>query len=554
MFYLISFLFPAFAGVLIGIGKLSDKSRRMYCVVTMLLSDIFGGAAAFFGGEITLFTFAPGVTVTFRADGLGKFFLVLVLVLYTAVLFYAFEYLKMEGREGMFFAFFFISLGALLSATMAANLVTFYLSFEFATLTSMPLVLHEMTKDAIAAARKYLFYSIGGALMGLLGVFYVYFCAGPAKDFAPGGILDPTLAAANRPVLLAVIFVAIVGFGTKAGLYPMHGWLPTAHPIAPAPASSLLSGIIAKAGILAVIRLVYYSVGAEFLRGTWVQLAWSILAMLTIFMGSMMAFQEKVTKKRLAYSTISQLSYIMLGLSLLTEEGLVGGLLHATAHVAAKGCLFLCAGVFIYKLGKKRVDELYGVGRVMPITLWCFLLSALSLIGIPPFAGFVSKWHLASAALFQSNTVLAVLMPTILLISALLTAGYLLPVVVDGFFPEMRHHEEKPHGIPKNTGKSGIRSKSDFKDEKPANTPLKKSEKTAHAMSSEEEAFGAVKGAGSVKAAAGESFAELPEGSKEPSKLMTIPMLALCAVSLFVGIFGGQLAELLSKLLAGAAV
>ena len=305
MLYLLSFLCPAFAGILIGTLKLSAKGRRALATFAMILSDVFGGLAAAFGGEVTLFTFAPGITATFRADGLGRFFLVLVLVLYTAVLFYAFEYMQMEEREGMFFAFFFVSLGALLSATMAANLVTFYLSFEFATLTSMPLVLHEMTRDAVAAARKYLFYSIGGALMGLLGVFYVYFCAGASTNFAPGGILDPVKAAENRGMLLALVFVAIVGFGTKAGLYPMHGWLPTAHPIAPAPASSLLSGIIAKAGILAVIRLVYYSVGAEYLRGTWVQLVWSILAMLTIFMGSMMAFQEKVTKKRLAYSTIS---------------------------------------------------------------------------------------------------------------------------------------------------------------------------------------------------------------------------------------------------------
>lgn len=508
MLYLASFFFPALAGILVGTLKLSAKGRRSLCILAMILSDILGGLAAAFGGEITFFTFAPGVSVSFRADALGRFFLILVLVLYTAVLFYAFEYMQMEEREGMFFAFFFVSLGALLSATMAANLVTFYLCFEFATLTSMPLVLHELTRDAIAAARKYLFYSIGGALMGLLGVFYVYFCAGPSTSFAPGGILDPVKAAENRAVLLALVFVAIVGFGTKAGLYPMHGWLPTAHPIAPAPASSLLSGIIAKAGILAVIRLVYHSVGVEFLRGTWVQLAWSILAMLTIFMGSMMAFQEKVTKKRLAYSTISQLSYIMLGLSLLSEAGLIGGLLHAAAHVAAKGCLFLCAGVFIYKLGKKRVDELYGIGRVMPVTLWCFLLSALSLIGIPPFAGFVSKWHLALASLAQDNPVLAVLMPCILLVSALLTAGYLLPVVVDGFFPELRGHGE------------------------PA--PSKKSAKAGQKPASE-------------------AYSELPEGSREPSGWMLVPMLALCAISLFVGIFGGPIAQLLSQLLGAAA-
>ncbi len=506
MLYLASFFIPAIFGVLVGVLRLTDRQRRLLSCAAIFATDLFGGLAAAFGGESTLLVFAPGVSISFRADGVGRFFLILVLLLYTAVLFYAFEYMQMEEREGMFFAFFLISLGAMLLVTMAGNLVTLYLCFEFATLTSMPLVLHEMTREAIAAARKYLFYSIGGALLGLLGVFYVYFCAGENTMFAPGGILDPVKAAENREVLLALVFVAIVGFGTKAGLYPMHGWLPTAHPIAPAPASSLLSGIIAKAGILAVIRLVYFSVGPEYLRGTWVQLVWSILAMLTIFMGSMMAFCEKVTKKRLAYSTISQLSYIMLGLSLLTEGGLIGGLLHAAAHVAAKGCLFLCAGVFIYKLGKRRVDELRGIGRVMPITLWCFLISALSLVGIPPFAGFVSKWHLALAGLSSANAVLAVLMPCILLLSALLTAGYLLPVVIDGFFPERAGHGHA-------AGKAAAAENAETDGE--------------------------------------ENYADMPESSKEPTWRMVVPMLVLSAASLLFGIFGGQIAAFLSQVLAG---
>ena len=184
--------------------------------------------------------------------------------------------------------------------------------------------------------------------------------------------------AGNEKLLLAMVFVGIVGFGTKAGLYPMHGWLPAAHPIAPAPASALLSGIIAKAGIIAIIRLVYFSVGADFIRGTWVQYTWMTLCMLTIFMGSMMAYKEKVTKKRLAYSTISQISYINLGLALLTPEGAVGGLLHVAAHATSKGCLFLAAGVFIYKLGKRNVSELRGIGKQLPITMWCFLIASLS--------------------------------------------------------------------------------------------------------------------------------------------------------------------------------
>ena len=218
-------------------------------------------------------------------------------------------------------------------------------------------------------------------------------------------------------------------------MYPLHGWLPTAHPIAPAPASALLSAMIAKGGVLAVIRLVYFAVGAQTIRGTWVQLAWMCLALLTILMGSTMAFSEEVLKKRLAYSTVSQISYIMLGLSLLTDEGLRGGLLHVFSHACAKGCLFLVAGVFIYKLKLRRVTELMGIGRLMPLTLLCFTAASISLVGIPPMGGFTSKWAIATAAMDSGTGIFEVLGPVVLLISALLTAGYLLPVMVDGFFP-----------------------------------------------------------------------------------------------------------------------
>ena len=241
--------------------------------------------------------------------------------------------------------------------------------------------------------------------------------------------------AAHGTLLRWAVFLGVVGFGAKAGMYPLHGWLSAAHPVAPAPASALLSGLIAKAGILAVARLVYYSAGPENLRGSWVQTAWMCLALLTVFMGSMMAWREKVLKKRLAYSTISQISYIMLGLSVLCGDGLRGALLHTAGHACAKGALFLCAGVFIHKLGLRRVDELRGLGKRMPLTMWCFTLASLSLVGIPPFAGFASKWKIAVTALREAPGAFAVLVPIVLLVSALLTAGYLLPVVVDAFFP-----------------------------------------------------------------------------------------------------------------------
>ena len=300
-----------------------------------------------------------------------------------------------EERQNVFFAFLLISFGALMAVCVSGNLVTLYLSFETLTLTTFPLVLHEMDRAAVAAGLKYLFYSVGGALLGLFAVFFVYSYASGDASFTYGGFLDSAKVAGHEGILLAAVFAGIVGFGTKAGMYPMHGWLPTAHPIAPAPASALLSAIIAKAGVVCVIRLVYFSVGAEFIRGTWVQTAWIILALLTIFMGSMMAFREKMLKKRLAYSSVSQISYIMLGLAMLSDEGLRGGLIHLMSHAASKGTLFMVAGIFIVKLGIRDVGLLKGVGRRMPVTMWCFMIASLSLVGIPPMGGFVAKYYLA---------------------------------------------------------------------------------------------------------------------------------------------------------------
>ena len=435
MLMIAAMLIPVIAGTVISVISMDDRTRKILYACTVILTDIVAVPAAMGGGEVKAGELSEGVALLFRVDTLGKCFLAVTLLLYTAVLFYSFEYMKMEERIPVFYAFYLVSMGALIAECFAGNLVTMYLCFEFLTLTSMPLVLHERSREAIAAGLKYLFYSVAGAMMGLLAIFFVYHFAADPGQFVYGGFLDPSKYAGVENILFAAVLAGIVGFGAKAGMYPMHGWLPTAHPIAPAPASALLSAMIAKGGVLAVIRLVYFAVGAQNLRGTWVQLAWTCLALLTILMGSTMAFSEEVLKKRLAYSTVSQISYIMLGLSLLTEEGLRGGLLHVFSHACAKGCLFLVAGVFIYKLKIRRVTELMGIGRLMPLTLLCFTAASISLVGIPPMGGFTSKWAIATAAMDSGTGIFEVLGPVVLLISALLTAGYLLPVMVDGFFP-----------------------------------------------------------------------------------------------------------------------
>ena len=430
---LLAILFPVAAGIFAATVPMNKQRQKLFVWAALIISDVLGIAAILWGKSIELFSLTDTVALAFSLETGGDFFLCLSLVLYTMAGIYALGYLEHDERSQQFFIFWFVSFGAIIATCMAGNLVSLYLCFEMATLTSMPLVLHDRTKESIAAAKKYLFYSIGGALLGLFAVIVLVPYLG--GSFVLGGTLNLAAAQGHECLLHIAVFLGIVGFGAKAGMYPMHGWLPTAHPVAPAPASSLLSGLIAKAGILAVIRLVYYSVGPDFLRGSWVQTAWMCLAMATVFMGSMMAWREKVLKKRLAYSTVSQLSYVMLALSLLCEGGLQGAMLHVLQHACAKGALFLCAGVFLHMFGTGEVETLRGVGKRAPAVLWGFTIASLSLVGIPPFGGFVSKWQIATTALSAAPAPFSWLAPCILLLSALLTAGYLLPVVVDGFFP-----------------------------------------------------------------------------------------------------------------------
>ncbi len=442
MLLLSTVLFPIFAGILISARVKEERLRNRLYGAAFLVTDLLCFLLIRSGGELPLITLLPGVSFRFALDPLGICFLTATVLLYTAVTFYAFSYLEHDSRPALYFGCHFLSFGMMIALCLSGNLITMYLCFELVTLSTVPLVLHERTREAVAAGLKYLFYSIGGALMGLFAVFYISSYGGGDTAFQQGGFLLEQLNVASSgssgisgTVLLMAVMAGIIGFGTKAGFYPMHGWLPTAHPVAPAPASSLLSGIIAKAGVLAIIRLTYYSVGPELIRGTWVQNVWSVLAMLTILMGSSMAFREKNMKKRLAWSTVSQLSYILLSLSFLTEGSLRGGLLHVLAHSMSKGCLFLTAGVFIHLLSIRDVDSLKALGKKLPLTFVSFTLASLSLVGIPPMGGFLSKWVIASEAIGTGRTPYSILAPVVLLISALLTAGYLLPVAVNAFFP-----------------------------------------------------------------------------------------------------------------------
>lgn len=411
--------------------------RRIHLLTGAVLvsSAVMALYAAWSGDRsVTLFYLMDQVPVYFHVDAMGRLFVTFVSIVWVLVGFYSFVYMEHEGEEQRFFGIYLLVYGILIALDFAGNLVTLYLFYELMTLASMPMVLHNGSREAIMAALKYLFYSMCGAYLGLFGIFFLYqYC--DTLTFTAGGTLNLALAAGNKGILLAAVFAMLIGFGAKAGMFPLHAWLPAAHPVAPSPASAVLSGIIVKSGVLAIIRVVYYIVGARFLRGTWVQTAWMSLTLLTVFMGSLLAFREPVFKKRLAYSTVSQISYILFGLSLLSATGMAGALLHTVYHAFIKSGLFLTAGIFIFQCKKTRVEELTGIGKQMPKTLLCYTFASLALIGIPPASGFISKWYLAQGALEANVGVFGWLGPVVLLISALLTAGYLLPVTMKGFFP-----------------------------------------------------------------------------------------------------------------------
>ncbi|MBO4415868.1 MAG: proton-conducting membrane transporter [Lachnospiraceae bacterium] len=449
MFLLLAVVFPLVAGItiLVTYKKLDKKILNILFLSTLAVSAVFTLIALYgrAGSEdglqiisgsrgIRLWSFTEKISMELSVDGVSKLFGTLMALMFTTVGFYTVSYMEHDDGRGRFFGFYLSVFGVLNGIYMSSNLVTMYLFYELMTLLSLPLVLHDLTKEAISAGLKYLFYSIAGAFLSLISIFMIYQYSSEVT-FKGGGILDPYKLAGHETAMLIFAMMAIIGFGCKAGLFPLHDWLPTAHPVAPAPASAILSGVITKSGVVAIIRLVFFSIGADYLKGTTVQTIFLVLSLLTVFIGSMMAYMEKVMKKRFAYSTVSQVSYVLFGLATLNPIAILGALLHIIFHSVIKDDLFLVAGAIIHNTGITRVDELKGIGKRMPVTIGAFTLAALALVGIPPFSGFISKWFLCSGAIAADIGAFSYVGPAILLISALLTAGYLFPITIDGFFP-----------------------------------------------------------------------------------------------------------------------
>ncbi len=448
---LLPVFFPIIAGILVaatkrmGVHKHTFSKQGMIAIFTVqflltLLSFAFGIK------KVILFSFTDIVTAMFKKDIISDIFILMISGIFFLTGIYATDYMRHDDRKNekeqnvktlsgrTFFGFYLMVWGVLIGLSQAGNLLTFYMFYEIMTVTSAVLVIHDMTKEAVFAAKKYIYYSIAGASCALFGFAFIAKACGGSLDFVSGGSLH-ALAGKDMNIVLVSVFLMIIGFGAKAGMFPLHGWLPTAHPVAPAPASAVLSGIICKAGVLGIIRVIFYLVGTDLLKGTWVQYAFMALSLLTVFMGSMLAYKEKVFKKRLAYSTVSQVSYILFGLSCMNPIAFFGALFHIVFHAVLKTTLFLNAGTVIFATDRHECSELCGIGKAMPITFVTFATASLGLIGIPPVCGFVSKWYLCLGALDLKESVIGYIGVAVLLVSALLTAGYLLSIVIVAFFP-----------------------------------------------------------------------------------------------------------------------
>lgn len=375
---------------------------------------------------------AGALAVTFHLDGLSRIFIGLIAFLWPFATLYAFEYMKEEKSQTSFFAFYIMTYGITAGIALADNLMTLYMFYEMLTLVTVPLVIHKKDPKSIQAGYKYIRYSIAGAAMAFIGFIFIM-TYGDTISFQYGGVLNMEKAAGRRDLLLVVYLLAAMGFGVKAAVFPASGWLPTAS-VAHTPVTALLHAVaVVNAGAYAIARLTYYSFGADFLRGSWAQTVLIALAAFTIVYGSVRAVKQQHLKRRLAYSTISNLSYILLGLAMMSPAGMLGGISHMIFQSFMKISLFLCAGAIMHQTGREYVQEIHGIGHTMPFVMGCFTVGAVAMLGIPPLPGFLSKWNLAQAAL-GGQTVMGIVGTVALLISAILTAVYLLSVVVRAYY------------------------------------------------------------------------------------------------------------------------
>jgi multicomponent Na+:H+ antiporter subunit D len=430
---LIAVLVPILAVILIVLSSRWPNIREFWTIIASIamfgtifsmLPDVLGGKYP----DIALLEISPGIALALRVDTAGIIFGLSASVLWIITSIFSIGYMRSLSmhKQTRYYASFALCLASTIGIAFSANLLTFVLFYEILTLATYPLVIHNETPLAFSAGHKYLAYLLTGGVFLIAATALTYFYSG-TLNFSPGGFLTNLT---GQPNLMLLFILFLFGFGVKSGLMPFHSWLPSAM-VAPSPVSGLLHAVaVVKSGVFGFIRVIGFVFGPELFHdiGAWQIL--SIMAAITIIISSLLALKQDNIKRRLAYSTIGQLSYILLGISLLSTTAWVGGLLHLVNHAALKITLFLCTGAFYAKAHCQNVSEIDGMGKQMPITMAAFTVTAIGVIGIPPLNGFISKWFLGRGTLEADMGIYLGL----LLLSGLLNAAYFLPIIRRAYF------------------------------------------------------------------------------------------------------------------------
>jgi len=398
----------------------------LFAIVSVILARLRAGAPL----DATVLQVMPGLTLSFDVEPLGMLFGLIASSLWILTSLYSIGYMRghHEEHQTRFYAWFAVAIGSAMGVAFAANMLTLFMFYEVLTLSTYPLITHHGTAEAQRAGRVYLGILLGTSIgLLLFAVIWTWRLAG-TLDFRSGGILEGHASGFVVPLLLGLY---AFGIG-KAGMMPFHRWLPAAM-VAPTPVSALLHAVaVVKAGVFTILKVAVYIFGIDFLRATGASLWLAYAAAVTIILASVVALTKDNLKARLAYSTISQLSYIVLGAALANRAGVLGGGLHIATHAAGKITLFFCAGAIYVASHKTEISQMTGIGRRMPFTMTAYTIGALSVIGLPPLGGSWSKWFLAMGTIDAHNGVLL----AVLMISSLLNIAYLMPLAVRAFFAE----------------------------------------------------------------------------------------------------------------------
>lgn len=370
----------------------------------------------------------PNLELVLKVDALAALFVTLSAALWLLTTFYAVGYLERSPHRSRFFGFFSLCVTATVGVAMAGNLFTFFIFYELLTLSTYPLVVHRGTEAAIRAGNIYLIYTLSGGAVLLVGIIWLYSLLGQV-EFIYGGVVA-ALDSKYSPQLQIIFLLLIIGLGVKAALVPLHGWLPQAM-VAPAPVSALLHAVaVVKAGAFGIIRIVYEVYGVEYSQSINLLTPLAIAASITIIWGSLRALWQDDLKRRLAYSTVSQVSYIVLGVSLCSPVSTIGGIVHLVHQGIMKITLFFCAGNYAETLGIHKISEMNGVGWRMPWTSLAFCIAALGMMGAPLTAGYISKLYLNQGAEIADQMWAS----WALTASSILNAAYFLPIMYRFWF------------------------------------------------------------------------------------------------------------------------